>query len=92
MSVKNNAHGAVQTKTVVMGIKGPSFLLGLKAYNFVLSTGIDYMHCVLLGTTKRLISLWFSAANAKDTFSLLKHLSFVDESLLNIKPPLWISR
>lgn len=91
-SVKDHAYQAVHTNTTVMGIKGPSFLLGLKAYNFVHSTGIDYMHCVLLGVTKRLTSLWFSASNAKDAFSLTKHLSFFDKSLLSIKPPHWISR
>jgi len=42
-------------------IKGPSWLMLLHNYNIVDGTAIDYMHCVLFGITKLLLSLWFIA-------------------------------
>ncbi|VDI58923.1 Hypothetical predicted protein [Mytilus galloprovincialis] len=59
----NNAVTAIQNGTVVNGIKGPSFLMALKYYDFVKSSSIDYMHGVLLGITKLLINLWTNGSN-----------------------------
>lgn len=39
---------ATENRKTVNGIKGPSFLMTLKSYDFVKSTSIDYMHGVLL--------------------------------------------
>ena len=41
------------------GIKGPSWLAGLKHYDIIKGTGIDYMHAVLLGVMKLFLNLWF---------------------------------
>jgi hypothetical protein len=79
-------------KKPVHGIKGPSFLMGLKCYDYVKSTCNDYMHCVLLGMTKKLTSLWFSSTSSTESFSLFKHLDTVDNRLSKIKPSYHITR
>ena len=44
-------------KKVVNGIKGPSFRMTIKLYDYVKSSAIDYMHGVLLGVSKLLINM-----------------------------------
>ena len=90
--VIQDARAAITERKPVNGIKGPSFLMGLKSYSFVHSTSIDYMHCVLLGISKLLITLWFSATHASEGFSLIKFVDIVDERLLRIQPPNYITR
>ena len=70
----------------VSGIKGPSMLMFQPSFDYVKSTSIDYMHCVLQGITKLLLNLWFSASHTKESFSLHSVLGLVDERLLSIKP------
>lgn len=50
-----DASDAIRTSGAVDGIKGPSFLMCLKSLDFIKSSGIYYMHGVLLGVTKLLI-------------------------------------
>ncbi|XP_070554078.1 uncharacterized protein [Ptychodera flava] len=50
---------AEATGQTVKGIKGPSFLMACKYYDYVKSTSIDYMHMALMGIAKRLHTLWF---------------------------------
>ncbi|XP_071851491.1 uncharacterized protein [Apostichopus japonicus] len=88
----NDAKEALAQKVPVNGVKGPSFLMGLRRYKFILGTSIDYMHCVLLGITKCLLSLWFSSRNSGKHFSLLPHLDLIDWCLLKIKPPYLVTR
>ena len=83
---------AMNTKKVVNGIKGPSFLMTLKHYNFVRSSSIDYMHGVLLGITKLLINLWTSGSYSKERFSVSSYISVIDGRLKKITPPSFITR
>ena len=87
-----DAYQSIQQKKTVQGIKGPSFLMGLKAYDFVKSTSIDYMHGVLLGVTKLLINLWIGSSNSKQGFSISGYVEILDERLTQIKPPSFITR
>ena len=87
-----NAIIAKETKTVTMGIKGPSFLMGLQSYDFVEGASIDCMHGVLLGVTKLMIKLWISSPFSKEDFSLLEYSEVIDQRLLSIKPPNFITR
>lgn len=91
-NVQSHFIEALNTGETVFGLKGPSFLSSLRFYDFGVSTSIDYMHCVLLGITKKLMTLWFSVSHASECFSLVQHISFVDNCLKNIKPPHQISR
>lgn len=83
---------AVHSKKTVNGIKGPSFLMTLKYYDFIKGASIDYMHCVLLGVTKLLIKLWFSSALSKEDFSVSHSSELIDKCLVNIKPPSFVTR
>lgn len=82
-----NAVEAVNSRSVINGMKGPYFLMTLKYCDFVKSSSIDYMHCVLLGETKVLINLWTSGSNSKDRFSISSNISIIDDRLKRIKPP-----
>ncbi|MES1922048.1 hypothetical protein MHBO_003563 [Bonamia ostreae] len=55
----SHAEIAIKMGKATNGIKGPwrFTYLGL---DFLTSNCIDYMHCVLLGVTKKLIALWLS--------------------------------
>ncbi|KAH3841159.1 uncharacterized protein LOC127880246 [Dreissena polymorpha] len=89
---QRDAIEAVNTKQTVHGIKGPSFFMTFKYYDFVKSSSIDYMHGVLLGVTKLLIKLWFSTSLSKQDFSISCHSEAVDKKLLSIKPPSFVTR
>ncbi len=91
-SIVDKAIQATADKKPVQGIKGPSFLMGLRSYDYVKSFGIDYMHGVLLGVVKTLLMLWFSASHKARDFSIAEHVTVVDNLLLNVKPPHFISR
>ena len=49
LGIMKNAQEAVQQKSAVFGIKGPSWLAALKCQDLVLGTAIDYMRCALEG-------------------------------------------
>lgn len=50
------------------------------------------MHCVLLGVVKMLLTLWFDKSHSDSIFSISSKTQEVDQRLLNIKPPSFISR
>ncbi|XP_053391217.1 uncharacterized protein LOC128554033 [Mercenaria mercenaria] len=83
---------ATANRSVINGIKGPSFLMPSKHYSYVFSSGIDYMHGVLLGITKLLITLWISPSYSKEKFSVSGAVDLIDERLIKIKPPNFITR
>ena len=83
---------AVQNNTICRGIKGPSFLQCLTCYDLVEGTCIDYMHGILLGVTKLLLSLWFLPEHNSKAFSLATFVGLIDKRLKNIKPPNNITR
>lgn len=87
-----SGHEAYTTGSTIKGIKGPSFFMAIKSFDFVKSVSIDYMHCVLQGISKILISLWFGSTHSDESFSLYSYVDVVDERLSKIKPPSTISR
>lgn len=74
------AKQAYYSGKVVEGVKGPNFL-SLTGFDLVRGTGIDYMHTVLLGVTRKVLSLWFASSNSKEIFSLSKYVKYVDRRL-----------
>ena len=90
-STIEDAEQAVLTNKPCNGVKGPSWLAGLKHYDIIKGTGIDYMHAVLLGIMKMLLNLWFRTNRSFD-FCILHKIREVDRRLLSIKPPSSISR
>ena len=89
-TLDESQQAAAQGKPV-NGIKGPSWFGGLKHHDIIDGTGIDYMHCVLLGVCKRLLGLWFDSGGTTD-YKITSRISEVDARLASIKPPNNISR
>jgi len=79
-------------KFAVNGIKGPSWLCFFLQFHIIDGVGIDYMHGVLLGVQKLLITLWFSVAHKGKEFSVHNKVIEADRRLLSICPTLNITR
>jgi hypothetical protein len=74
------------------GFKGTSPLINLEDYNIVDGTVPDYMHGVLLGITKTLLSKWFSPSESKKKHFIGKHIKAISKRMNAIKPPHDIER
>lgn len=68
--VIENMHLAVELGVDINGVKGPSPLINLPAFNIVWGYTVDYMHCVLQGVTRQLAEYWFthSPRGSSDNF------------------------
>ena len=68
---------------VEMGVKGRSVLHSLRLPEFDIIKGcpVDYMHCVLLGVTRKLLSLWFDPKHHRNewyvNYCILVHIIIV---------------
>ena len=49
LSAEPYARKALNEDAIEMGVKGPMWLMKLHNYDIIRGTGIDYMHCTLLG-------------------------------------------
>ncbi|KAH9385017.1 hypothetical protein HPB48_027053 [Haemaphysalis longicornis] len=83
---------AAATGKPILGVKGPTPLMNLEHFDVVWGFTPDYMHCVLLGTTRQLLDLWLTSTGrpfyvgSKDLFTQL------DKRLCSIKPPSCLHR
>jgi len=80
------------TRFIVNGVKGPSWLSLLQHFDLVNSMAIDYMHGVLLGVQKLLLTLWFSTQFSARHFSICSKVSIIDYRLSQILPTSEIKR
>ncbi len=64
----------------------------MEGYDLIRGTGVDYMHGVLLGVVRQLLKLWFTPKYSSLPFSCCKQVDEVDERLLSIRPPSYITR
>ncbi|XP_040062791.1 uncharacterized protein LOC115319652 isoform X2 [Ixodes scapularis] len=78
---------------ICRGFKGPSALLNLPFFNVIESFVPDYMHAVLLGVSRTLLSLWFDS-NTGGGFYLgdPATVRLVDRRMKAIKPPSKLGR
>ncbi|KAM7285073.1 uncharacterized protein ISCGN_032047 [Ixodes scapularis] len=90
--MKQQAVQAVNSQTVVQGVKGPSVLSLIPRFDLASSFVIDYMHCVLLGVVKMLMATWFDSKYHAEPWYLGRQLKTIDERLLAIQPPDFITR
>lgn len=67
----------MESGNVEMGIKGVSSLLELDWFDMVYGMVPDYMHGLLLGVTKKILSLLFSPSNSKKNHTSLEKTSKV---------------
>ncbi|XP_037052026.1 uncharacterized protein LOC119085686 [Bradysia coprophila] len=69
------------------GIKGVSCLVGLEHFNIIFGMGIDYMHCVLLGSVKRLMDFCCNPKFSHRLFYIAPKIrKTLNEKILAIKP------
>lgn len=71
---------------VVNGVKGPLWFSLLEHFDLVRGMGIDYMHGVLLGVQKLLLSLWFNTNFSKWHFNISSKVEDIDDRLRQISP------
>ena len=92
MGIMRDAQQAIQQKSPVNGIKGPSWFAALQHHDIVLGTAIDYMHCALEGVMKLLLELWFTSKGGEEPFNISQRVEEADKCISEIKPPDHISR
>ena len=76
---------------VVNRVKGPSWL-SLLHFDLVWGMGIDYMHGVLLGVQKLVVTLWFSPLFSKEHFSMFSKVENGDGRLKRISATFEVKR
>lgn len=50
----------------VYGVRGKSVLHTLPDFDIINNDPVDYMHCVLLGVVRTLVSLWFDTKHHRE--------------------------
>lgn len=71
----------------IQGIRGISCMVAVDGFDVVYGYVIDYMHCVLLGVTKKLLELWFDSKYHKEPFYIKKRNQRIfDQVLCAIRP------
>lgn len=73
-------------------MKGPSWLTVVPSFNLIQGMSFDYMHCVLLGVCRFLLSLWLQPLHHQELYYIGTRTSDLDDRLLSIKPPNEIQR
>lgn len=91
-NIRQDSKQAQQQKVRIHGFTGESVLLYLHDFSLVTNVTIDYMHGILLGVTKKLLTIWTDTRNSAETFYIGKHVKNIDKLLKNICPPYLISR
>ena len=79
------------TRKAVFGVKGSSSI-SLFVFKPIRTTGIDTMHCVFLGLTNQLLTLWFDKKYSDKEFSIYHAIKLVDSRILSLTPPSYIQR
>lgn len=84
---------AKQKSLPMQGVTGISCLIAAEQFDLINGFSIDYMHCVLLGTMRKLLDLWLNPKNHKEQFYINKKKQEVlNYRLLQIKPNTEITR
>lgn len=79
--------------TSISGVQKISCLVALEDFDLIDGFCLDYMHSVLLGVVKKLMSLWLDSPNHKEPFYIKPKLQPILEARIqNIKPTREIAR
>ncbi|KAM4531750.1 uncharacterized protein PAE49_023884 [Odontesthes bonariensis] len=84
---EENGKEAENTGLPKNGVKGRSSLSSLPFFDIVFGFVPEYMHSVLLGVSKQLMSLWLDPVNATKDWYVGQKIEQMDSSLLCLKPP-----
>jgi hypothetical protein len=74
------------------GVKGFSPLLAIPKFDIIRGVTVDYMHCVLLGVTKKLLNLWTDPSYKDQVWYIGSMSARMNERLQHISPPHAITR
>lgn len=83
---------AIETNEAVNGVKGISLLSCIKTFDISQCFAYDYMHSCLLGVTKMFLDAWLDTTNHEEVWYLGRQIDAIDQILLNIEPPIEITR
>lgn len=79
--------------TPTYGVKNVSCMTAAVGIDLVNSFSIDYLHCVLLGVTRKQLDLLLDTKNHKETFYITnRKQDALNKRLTSIKPPVEIGR
>ncbi|XP_046405027.1 uncharacterized protein LOC124170349 [Ischnura elegans] len=81
-----------RTKKRVLGVKMVSPLINVSSFSMVWGFVPDYMHCVLLGTVRRFLSLWIDGTGAPYYIGNPVNVNLIDSFLKSIQPPQYLKR
>lgn len=76
----------------LQGIKGPSAMIAFDNFDCVDSYVIDYMHNILLGVVKDLLSLWLSKKSKHQAYFIGDKVELIEAKLIKNKPPKEMTR
>lgn len=77
----------------VSGVKDVSCMIALVDFDLVNGFAIDYMHCVLLGVVKKMLSLWLDSENFKSSYYIKpKDQQILSNRIIKIRPTFEIKR
>lgn len=77
--------------TPVLGFKRISFLIAAPEFDLIHGFNLDYMHCILIGITPKLVSFWLDSKYWKDPL-YIKQKAVLNDRIKSIKPPSVINR
>jgi hypothetical protein len=91
-SITRDGEEAQRQRKSVKGVKGLGWFSYVPHFDIVRGVSVDYMHCVLLGCVRMLLTLWFDKSHRNELYYIAAKMPEVDRRLLCIKPPSFIAR
>lgn len=74
------------------GVKGHTILTNLGYFDIIRGVTVDYMHCVLLGVQKMLLTLWTDTTNKSEKFYIGGFIPVLDDRMKALTTPNLINR
>ena len=75
-----------QKGIAILGVKGRTILLDIPLFNPIVQTPVDFMHCVLLGIVKTLLTLWLDSKNSTEKYYINSNKrNILNKKLLSLK-------
>lgn len=91
-SIRSFMRNSGKDGKVRFGIKGTSALLLLENFHLNNSVAVDYMHGILLGVLRYLLSLWIDSCNHGELYYIGKWISQINIKLRSITLPKQFTR
>ncbi|XP_049519252.1 uncharacterized protein LOC125943785 [Dermacentor silvarum] len=90
--MRRQAVEATRKGHAVKGVIGPTILSLIPSFDCSSGFIVDYMHCVLLGVVRSFLCLWLDSKHHGQPWYLGRKAGAIDERLLSVKPPDYITR